>query len=52
MRKFKVVIFGKLPGKISNFYVFESLNLLRTQNFDERAKNPFIISKKENMKLR
>jgi hypothetical protein len=52
MRRFKVVIVGKLPGKIPNFWVFESLKLLRTQNWDERSKKSFIMDEKENMELR
>jgi len=52
MRKFKVVLVGKLPGKIPNFYIFESPKLLREQNWDGRAKNSFIMGLKGNMKLR
>ncbi len=51
MRKFKVGIFGKLQLEISSC-IFESLKLLREQNWDEIADNSFIMGLKGNMRLK
>jgi len=52
MRKFKVLIFGELPRRIPNFFIFGSLKLLRCIMEDERVKKYFIMVIKENRKVK